>query len=63
MSEMGVIREQKSIHANHYQYLLDTTKPVLDPLTLPPPSQVKDEISGQSRIKILNPITGDIDEV
>ena len=62
MSEMRVIREGKGI-GGKFKYFLDTTKPVLDPVYLPPPSQGADEISGQSRIKILNPITGEIEEV
>ena len=62
MSEMRVIREEKGI-GGKFKYFVDTTKPVLDPVYLPPPSQGKDEIFGQSRIKILNPITGGIDEM
>lgn len=63
MSEKGVIRERKALRAKHYEYLVDTTKPFLVPIVLPDPHLVKDGNFDQSPIKILNPITGRVDEI
>jgi len=62
MSDMKVIQERKKLD-KRYEYFLDTTKPVLSPVYLKPPSGVWAKNSGQAPIRIVNSITGKIDEV
>jgi hypothetical protein len=59
MSEKGVIKEGKGISGNHYQYLFDTTKPAVVPLQLLAPRS----LVGYPCIKVINPITNEIDEM
>jgi len=59
MSEKGVIKEGKGISGNHYQYLFDTTRPAVVPLQLLAPRS----LVGYPCIKVMNPITNEIDEM
>ena len=62
MSEKGVIKEGKGISANHYQYFFDTTKPSLAPIDIAGSFSVW-KVVLRPCIKVMNPITNEIDEM
>ncbi len=62
LEEKGVIKDEKDPNGRRHGFHIATWE-LSDSISFPHPSLIEDPVTGMDRIKVRNPITGEIDEI